>query len=518
MPIRSNVPVTALLARLEPENGAVGAGQGRRKEPNPVRLQQILEKVQAARGKCLARDRFLRSLLEQIPQALLVVDRKGRVAFANRAAERLAEVASGGLLRKRVLALLRRGERRRAFESFRRASSGTTGAFRMDRVRGGPQSLCVQWNVLPDREGQIDKIVFLGQPIPGRVPSGVTASLFSGSPEPIQEELSALHRIADAIARDIEVRELCVIVLHTLTRLLRADTDCGRGIFLREDGKMVPVVIQGSEPACLGTAPGVHVENCLCGRIVRTGEILVTRGCEHGSVVSGQTRARSRVLLPIEFQGKVLGVLYFYLLDPTARFDCQRLQTLLAITRLLGAAIENRRLQKERVMLSLSDPLTGLANRMHFETMLAVAIAEARRRGEPLSTLMLDLDHFGYYNAARGWRAGDRLLHWVGQVIEGELRVVDRVARDAEDRFWVLLPKTESAQAREIAERLREAIHEASGVRVSIGLACLGPEDRGVEDLIARADAARLWAKRSGRDRIAVAESRPTVAQESPPK
>lgn len=517
MSIRSNVPVTALLARLEPENGAVGAGQGR-KEPDPARLQAILEKVQTARGRSLTMDRFLRCLLDQIPQALLVVDRRGRVAFANRAAERLAEVASGGLLRKRVLALLRRGERRRAFESFRRASSGTTGAFRMDRVRGGPQSLRVQWNVLPDREGQIDKIVFLGQLLPGRGSLGVSGSLSPGEPERIQEELSALHRIADAITRDIEVRELCVIVLHTLTRLLRADSDCGRGIFLREGGKMVSVVALGNDPACMGVTQGVQAEDCLCGRIVRTGEILVTQACEHGPLAPALARARSRVLFPIESQSKILGVLYFYLPDPAARFDGQRLQTLLAIGRLLGAAIENRQLQKERVTLSLSDPLTGLANRKHFETVLTVAIADARRRGEPFSTLMLDLDHFGYYNAARGWRAGDRLLHWIGQVIEGELRVVDLVARDAEDRFLVLLPKTGSAQAREIAERLREAIHEASGVRASIGLACLGPEDRGAEDLIARADAARLRAKRSGRDRIVEAESHPAGARENQPK
>jgi diguanylate cyclase (GGDEF)-like protein len=517
MPIRSHVPVTALLARLDRENGAAGAGQGR-KEPDPERLQAILEKVHAARGKSLTMDRFLRRLLDQIPQALLVVDRRGRVAFANRAAERLAEVASGGLLRKRVLALLGRGERRRALESFRRASLDATGAFRMDRVRGGSQSLRVQWNILPDREGQIDKIVFLGQPLPARGSSGVSGSLSSGEPERIQEELSALHRIADAITRDMEVRELCAIVLHTLTRLLRADPECGRGIFLQDGGRMVSVVALGNEPACVATTQGVQVEDCLCGRIVRTGEILVTPACEHGPAAPVSARTRSRVLLPIEFQGKILGVFYFYLPDPAARFDSQRLQTLLAIGRMLGAAIENRLLQKERVTFSLRDPLTGLANRKYFESVLAVAIADARRRGEPLCALMLDLDHFGYFNTARGWQAGDRLLHWIGQVIEGELRAVDLVARDAEDRFLVLLPKTGSAEGTEIAERLREAIREASGVRVSIGLTSLDPEDRGAEDLIARADAARLRAKRLGRDRVIVAESYPTGARESLPK
>lgn len=517
MPIRNNVPVTALLARLGPENGAVWPGQGR-KEPDPTRLQAILEKVQTARGKSLAIDRFLRRLLDQIPQALLVVDRRGRVVLANRVAERLADAASGDLTCKRVLALLRRGERRRAYESFRRASSAKTGAFRMDRVRGGPESLRVQWKVLPDREGQIDKIVFLGQPLPSRTSSGVSGSLSYSEPEWTQEELFALHRIADAITRDIKMRELCAIVLHTLTRLLRADPDCGRGIFLREGGRMVSVTALGNDPACMGATSEVQVEDCLCGRIVRTGEILVTQACGHGPGALGAARTRSRVLLPIEFQGRILGVVYFYLPDPATRFDSQRLQTLLAIGRLLGTAIENRQLQKEQVMFSLRDPLTGLANRKYFETMLAVAIADARRRDEPLSALMLDLDYFGHYNAARGWRAGDRLLHWIGQVIEGELRVVDLVARDTEDRFLVLLPKTGNAEAREIAERLREAIHEASGVRVSIGLTSLDPEDRGAEDLIARTDTARLRAKWSGRDRIAVAERYPTGVRESLPK
>ncbi len=163
--------------------------------------------------------------------------------------------------------------------------------------------------------------------------------------------------------------------------------------------------------------------------------------------------------------------------------------------------------------LAVTDGLTGLFNRRHFNLTLAQEWARASRNGRSLSLVLLDIDHFKRYNDAYGHQAGDACLIEVAGVLKAHARRSgDCAARYGGEEFALILPELSSAQAGEIAERIRQAVAELalpnsgsdSGiVTVSIGVAARVPGDTmRPEDLLRLADEALYAAKHEGRNRV----------------
>lgn len=163
------------------------------------------------------------------------------------------------------------------------------------------------------------------------------------------------------------------------------------------------------------------------------------------------------------------------------------------------------RLSVERVY-AYTDFLTGLANRRHFNSQGEMEYDRARRYGHPLSLVLLDVDHFKQVNDTWGHAFGDRVLRRLAEHCEKHSRVSDLVVRLGGEEFAILLVETPIAEASNIAERLRVAqmsdALEGREVTVSLGISELLPDDRGIEDLLQRADAAMYRAKEAGRNRI----------------
>lgn len=158
------------------------------------------------------------------------------------------------------------------------------------------------------------------------------------------------------------------------------------------------------------------------------------------------------------------------------------------------------------------DPVTGLFNRRHLDEALETAAAAARRRGMPLTVLMLDIDAFKPVNDRFGHACGDRALRAIGAWLSANVRSIDLVARYGGDEIVVVMPETNLATARHVAERLRRLIGanpvpglplgETGRLTVSIGVAALDARDVDGAALLARADAALYAAKRAGRNRV----------------
>jgi two-component system cell cycle response regulator len=165
------------------------------------------------------------------------------------------------------------------------------------------------------------------------------------------------------------------------------------------------------------------------------------------------------------------------------------------------------------LQLASTDAVTGLFNRHYLEQQLDLLTARARAAGKPLSVLMLDIDHFKVVNDTHGHAAGDKVLRAIGELIIANVRGIDIAARYGGEEFAIVMPETDLATARPIADRLRRLLsaldiaHDEAGalsVTTSIGVAELCDADQDGHAVLARADNALYWAKRNGRNRVGV--------------
>jgi diguanylate cyclase (GGDEF)-like protein len=155
--------------------------------------------------------------------------------------------------------------------------------------------------------------------------------------------------------------------------------------------------------------------------------------------------------------------------------------------------------------LATLDGLTGLKNHRAFQQKLEEEYRRSRRYDIPLSLLMMDADHFKYYNDAFGHPAGDEVLKTLAHVLTEGARTTDFVARYGGEEFTVILPGTTAEQAVAAAERFRSAIETAHWplrpVSVSVGVSTLCPDTANAAVLIREADRALYQSKASGRNR-----------------
>jgi diguanylate cyclase (GGDEF)-like protein len=155
-------------------------------------------------------------------------------------------------------------------------------------------------------------------------------------------------------------------------------------------------------------------------------------------------------------------------------------------------------LEVQLARLARTDALTGLPNRRAWDEELERELARARRSGEPLCAVLLDLDYFKDFNDQHGHQAGDEQLRATAALWRRSLRATDLIARYGGEEFAVLLTATSMPRAREVVEGLRRSVPR--GETVSAGVAEWDRSETGVE-LVARADRALYEAKRAGRDR-----------------
>ena len=170
---------------------------------------------------------------------------------------------------------------------------------------------------------------------------------------------------------------------------------------------------------------------------------------------------------------------------------------------------------------ALTDALTGLYNRRYMATHLPGLLAKATAAAKPLALFMIDIDHFKKVNDTHGHAVGDVVLKAVAARIPDLVRAEDTAARMGGEEFMAVLPDAGPDVALRVAERLRQAIADATvaepsvpqglKVTVSIGVAAARPGDS-PEARMQRADAALYRAKQTGRNRVVVDEAEPAKA------
>lgn len=195
------------------------------------------------------------------------------------------------------------------------------------------------------------------------------------------------------------------------------------------------------------------------------------------------------------------------------RFITTELNRIEELLCLLVYPLRNALLYKEALQLAMRDTLTGTLNRAAFDTMLEKEIDIVQRHNNPLSLLVLDIDHFKSINDSFGHAMGDSALKALVNRVNDKIRSSDILFRYGGEEFTIVLSNTDSEGAILLAERIREAVEDMIYINddvtmqftVSIGVSTLAKNESGTV-LFDRADKALYEAKRGGRNQVVLAD------------
>ncbi|MDQ3574519.1 MAG: sensor domain-containing diguanylate cyclase [Actinomycetota bacterium] len=266
------------------------------------------------------------------------------------------------------------------------------------------------------------------------------------------------------------------------------------------------------EPTAHGpqrTRPGDVLARCWR---LREPQLVRALGDDDEVLSQALPAARNLVVVPMVTDGEPIGALVLEQgggLDE--RISTTRINALVEFAAHGALSIRKATLLAEVERLARVDALTGLPNRRTFDETLDREVARAARSGEPLSLVMLDVDHFKQINDTYGHDRGDEVLRQIGAILATSLRQIDLPARFGGEEFAFVLPDCTGHAALRLTEEVRSAIaspkngHQGPSVTVSAGVASFPRNALTGAELRKQADEALYQSKRGGRDRATLA-------------
>src|SRR6202171_777426 len=319
-----------------------------------------------------------------------------------------------------------------------------------------------------------------------------------------ESEMYALAAIVSAMGRSLDLSETAEVALVESLAALRLSTGA---IWLRERSsfKLIHTVgLDDDQVAEFGrqVGPSVKASASAAGR----SESRVDRISDHEwNALRAQLRVR----------GRTVGMMSVGTMADRV-FNASDMLFMAAVADQVAIALDRARQFSNEAR---TDHLTGLANRREFERVMEREVALAERPSRRLSVMMIDLDNLKRINDRQGHRAGDGALKLVAQQLQRVVRASDVCARVGGDEFAVAMPETTIERAREVATRLRTAIHQMSlsakspeRVEVSAGVAAWRPgQDWQAVYQIAEGDLYEDKRRRKSFRRAAEPEERPPI-------
>lgn len=230
--------------------------------------------------------------------------------------------------------------------------------------------------------------------------------------------------------------------------------------------------------------------------------------------------------VPLVIGGRTIGVVHLVSRETNRWTEdtCHWIEALVNVAAPMIGHLQHLERAKRRALI---DELTGAYNRRFLEETLAkLVVPDDRRRGHVLSLLVIDLDHFKKINDTYGHQVGDQVLKTIAQTLHRTLKESDVLARYGGEEFIVVLPRTDTAGAVAVAERLRTAVAGLSlrklapvapeRVTISVGVATYPVHATTVAELIHAADEALYQSKSQGRNRVTCAPDSLEVAYRQP--
>ncbi|MGF1752298.1 diguanylate cyclase [Vibrio makurazakiensis] len=319
-------------------------------------------------------------------------------------------------------------------------------------------------------------------------------------------EIELMHRLANMLAACNNMVEAQQIVSDILPRIL-GNVNGSVSLMRASRNQLVTQLDWGEAwPGSASFSP----EECWSlrkGRAHQSNDAFHSLACGHmHDMDNNQT-----LCIPLTAHGNTIGIMHLYFGQGDIKIDPIIEQLAFSVSEHLGLALANLSLQEKLRSQALSDPLTGLFNRRFFEQKLEEHSMNSATNEQPLSLLMLDLDHFKRFNDNFGHDAGDFVLKEISTLLKQNVSEDGIACRLGGEELAILLPHHSMAKATEFAQVLCDAVRsmhlEYKGLSlgqlgVSIGVASYPKPASDTESLVKLADQALYMAKDNGRSRV----------------
>ncbi len=331
------------------------------------------------------------------------------------------------------------------------------------------------------------------------------------------KELLVLRTISTDLSTIMEVPRILRVISNNLPQLFEYSLIA---VLVEVDGKWQMFLF------IRGTSEAAFVEACI-ENLLTLHSMFVGRPCTRrdiqvcqvndvasppgqGTLLHTNSELKSNITFPLVAGGETLGSISLCSQVKKA-FTAMDVQVFSLISYQLASSLYNAKLFYHTQKISITDHLTGLYNRRHFDELLDHEYFRAHRYKRSLSLALVDIDHFKQINDTLGHPSGDLVLQQISNLFRKSIREVDIVARYGGEEFSLLLPDTSLEQAAILIERLRLSVQSHSFVTarhkifltVSAGVAALEEEEVSTKEvLVHRADESLLMAKRCGRNRV----------------
>ena len=322
----------------------------------------------------------------------------------------------------------------------------------------------------------------------------------------------ALTRLGDVLAATHDFEGIVDAVVETALLVVPADAAVFYRLSVSPDHLEV-LRARGTAPTGMLLAGGGLAGAAARWRAVAT---LTTPVPAPGRVLSpaeldpAEPPAVAGIAFPLHSLGRLVGVVAVYGTTIGRPFTEDETGLLVSLMRQVEVAVANIELHERARRDALTDGLTGLCNRRHFDLRLRDAVASAQRYGEPFSVALFDVDDFKRINDRWDHGMGDAALVHLAGLLRTATREVDVACRWGGEEFAVLLQRADPSAAVAVAQRVVEAVRatplDRDGVTISMtvsaGVASFPGDGRDGAEVVARADTALLRAKGMGKDRV----------------
>ncbi|KWT99956.1 diguanylate cyclase [Vibrio toranzoniae] len=319
-------------------------------------------------------------------------------------------------------------------------------------------------------------------------------------------EIELMHRLANMLAACNNMVEAQQIVSDILPRIL-GNVNGSVSLMRASRNQLITQLDWGDIwPGSASFAP----EECWSlrkGRAHLSNNDFHSLSCGHmHDMDNNQT-----LCIPLTAHGNTIGIMHLYFGQGDIKIDPITEQLAFSVSEHLGLALANLSLQEKLRSQALSDPLTGLFNRRFFDQKLEEHSMNSATSEQPLSLLMLDLDHFKRFNDNFGHDAGDFVLKEISALLKQSVSEDEIACRLGGEELAILLPHYSMQQATEFGQTLCDAVRsmhlEHKGLSlgqlgVSIGVAMYPKPASDTESLVKMADKALYMAKDMGRSRV----------------